>query len=154
MFMSLRHIHAQLSWCAQYLPADYLGCMRWKSSTGLGLKLGSLGFNSKINRQVIEPCSFELCTIIEKKTTTNVTVLSLVPCPPGTFRNSADWRLATQCVHCPRHMYQPEAGQQTCLNCPDGTGTYDVGSLSYADCKREFCCFYSQKHFKTELIYM
>ena len=51
-------------------------------------------------------------------------------CMPGYFSASG----FGPCEPCPRHFYQPDAGQTTCLECSAAQFTVGVGSTDLSDC--------------------
>eukprot|EP00111_Clytia_hemisphaerica_P015651 TCONS_00046199-protein len=57
-----------------------------------------------------------------------------VQCGAGFFKNVK----TLQCEACPKGTYQPEAGQSTCLHCPQGSLVTDGDVKSFTSCK-EIC---------------
>lgn len=42
------------------------------------------------------------------------------------------------CTACPKGEYQPNIRGTSCLKCPDGTSTVDIGTQTVEDCKSEY----------------
>lgn len=51
-------------------------------------------------------------------------------CPAGTFAGIKQ----TSCMPCARGFYQDTARQGTCMKCPNGTFTKELGSKNLKDC--------------------
>jgi hypothetical protein len=70
-------------------------------------------------------------------------VTSCLPCPSGTFSNSAG---ASYCLSCPMHFYSDANetwGPTSCFECPRGSGTLTNGSAGIGSCKVQDCSSFS-----------
>lgn len=78
----------------------------------------------------------------------------LVACSPGSYGSTlvssflesgnGDYieELTSQCNKCPLGTYQENGGQSSCVSCPSGHTTVDMGSIEQSNCQGKMLYYY------------